>query len=354
MEVTKYIRTFEGDMETLKEGGVPELSLLPEENQLPIQKEIPVEEPSTILPPPLPPQEVIKPSPIETYEGDFSDKIKTTGSSQMTILAAEQDAATGSPKPEQKQKSQGSIVYLIAGIAFLIAGGAGAYFTYIRYISNSAPVVLAPTISAPIFVDEKEEISGTGNVLLQAIKQSINNPLADGAVRFLYTASSTTVDNDIFSGLQLPAPNILLRNIKASDSMAGVIFARENQSPFFILSVASYSDTFSGMLSWESTMPRDLAQLFPAYEIASTTELATTTVASSTTFTAEKSSQTIIVAGFRDEIVGNHDARVYRDTLGRYILIYGYWNQTTLIIARDSDAFTGILDRLATSYTQNK
>ena len=52
---------------------------------------------------------------------------------------------------------------------------------------------------------------------------------------------------------------------------------------------------------------------------------------------------------FFDEVVANHDVRIYRDAEGRSILLYGYWNQTTLVIARDPSAFAEILGRLATS-----
>jgi len=295
-EPKKYIRTLAGDMDILKKGGTPELA------------------------------------PLETYASDFSDKIKDTNASPVTVLAAEQDAITGTPQPEQKPQKKNTL-YVIAGVLLIAASGFSVYFAYVFYSSGSAPVVSEPVISAPIFVDEREQISGTGAALLQAIKQSINRPLASGAVRLLYTATATTTNNSIFSALQEPAPNILLRNINAANSMAGIANAGGIPSPFFILSVASYSNTFSGMLSWEPTMPRDLIQLFPSYAVASTT--ATTTI-----------------AGFRDEVVSNHDVRMYRDTAGRSILLYGYWNQMTLIIARDPTAFAEILGRLATSLTQ--
>jgi hypothetical protein len=138
--------------------------------------------------------------------------------------------------------------------------------------------------------------------------------------------------------------------------MAGVINVAGNQSTFFILSSASYSETFSGMLSWESTMPHDLSTLFPAYP-APVVPVATSTATSTTTKTATTTSKTTItvpvfIAGFRDEVVNNHDTRVYRDAQKRSVLIYGYWDQKTLVIARDEAAFTEILKRLAAAHTQ--
>jgi hypothetical protein len=51
---------------------------------------------------------------------------------------------------------------------------------------------------------------------------------------------------------------------------------------------------------------------------------------------------------FVDEVIANHDARVYSDAGGE-VIVYGYWNQNTLVLARDTAAFTEIMSRLATS-----
>ncbi len=52
---------------------------------------------------------------------------------------------------------------------------------------------------------------------------------------------------------------------------------------------------------------------------------------------------------FRDETLQNHDVRVYRDEAGRVVIVYGYWDRTTLIIARDLTVYTELLGRLSTS-----
>jgi len=357
-EPKKYIRTLAGDMAILKKGGTPELTpfIKPETSQSPSERLV---EASPLPPIPTPslqpsPKGAVdavkategaakpeKPSPIETYESDFSEKMRETNASPATVLAAEQDAGRQTQQPEQKSRI--GLLYLCAGAILLVISGVGVYFAYTYYISAPTPNIFAPLISSPIFVDENEQISGTGAVLLQAIKQSINRPLASGAIRILYTATATTTDNSVFSALQEPAPSILLRNIIAKDSMAGIVSAKGGQSPFFILSVSSYSNTFYGMLTWERTMPRDLAALFPPF-VESFGGQASSTIATSSVPTT--------AAGFRDETVSNHDVRIYRDAVGQSVLLYGYWNQTTLVIARDPTAFTEILSRLANSRTQ--
>ena|SRR3989344_9338566 len=314
----KYVRTFEGDIEVAKKGGTAD----------------------------LPPRE--GPIPLKTYAGDFSQRMKETHASTTTVLAAEQDAVRSVPQDASEKLSRGNVLYVIAGIILLILGGSGASIAYMRYLKNTGPIILAPAISAPIFIDEKEEIGGANQeAILKAIIQSVTRSLAPHTVRLLYIDSTTTdTDNSVFSALQLPAPGILLRNIHVARSMAGIVSIEGEQNPFFILSVASYGDTFSGMLSWESTMPRDLNALFPEYPHSSVSAVST-----SSPQTTATSSPTIRPT-FHDEVISNHDARVYRDANNRSILVYGYWNRTTLIIARNPSAFIEIIGRLATAYTQ--
>lgn len=317
-------------MEAINKGWTPNLA--------PLKSPAP-SVPIAPIPAPVPaPTQIPIQNPVRSYSSDFIQKMKDTHASTATVLAAEQDAATsGVPQDPPEKYPRRNIIYTIAGAVLLILGITGSYIAYTRYLANVEPIIiLAPAASIPIFVDEKEKISGTSSKeILQAIKQSVTRSLAPNTIRFLY------IDDDIvFSALKLPAPGALLRNINASGSMAGIANVGGSQNPFFILSVASYSDTFAGMLSWESKMPRDLSVLFPSYP---PTSVGTTTVATSTS---------VVQPQFRDEVVSNHDARVYRDAEGRSVLLYSYWNQTTLVIARDSLSFVEIIRRLSTARAQ--
>lgn len=339
----KYIRTFEGDMATFKKSGIPDLAPLakarpvkvefpipppplpiPKPEQKPEPEPLPEPEPPLVVPP-----EQVRPTQIKTYASDFADRIKETHASTATVLAAEQDSLQGALQTTPQESSRSGLLYGIAGVALLIAGIVGAYVAYTRYGTIMAPIVFAPSVSAPIFVDDREQVSGGGPILLQTIEQSLARPIIVGSIRLLYATST----KDVFSALPASAPDILLRNVRAAGSMAGVVNVDGRQSPFFILSVLSYSNTFSGMLSWEPLIRRNLKTLFPPYPTATST-------------------MTLAPTAFTDEVVANHDVRIYRDAAGQSIMLYGYWNQTTLVIARDPSAFTEILQRLATSRAQ--
>ena len=375
----KYIRTFESDMDLSKKGGTPGFIPLREQESgagpvasaepavpaidekdeelsipaLSVPETPPRQEPPAPVPVPVPPierapeppaqpaPEESVPAPIETYSADFMQKMRETGASTATVVAAEQDAgpAPEPEEPEQRSRRVRTVVSIVAGVVLLAAGVAGVYLSYSRYLTALAPVSIMQVAPTPIFVDSREKIAGTGQALMQAIEQSVAEPSAPATVRLLQSGSS----EGVFLALSLPAPGILLRNINQSGGMAGVVNADGTASPFFILSVDSYAATFSGMLSWEPTMQGDLSRIFPAYPPGSGPQPAATTTAATSTPPSSP--------GFVDDSVGNHDVRVYRDAAGRSVLLYGYWDPSTLIIARDPASFAEILRRLATSHS---
>lgn len=416
----KYIRTFEGDTKTVKEGKIPDLVPLvsrdesttedyitmavpeaplppPEPVPKPIEKPKPIPEPKpdpvvTITetpitaptftrvppppptppappppppPPPPPKPPVVEPPPaivevppspssLETYSDDFAQRMKDTHSTMTTVLAAEQDSITGAPKIETEKPSRSGVFYIAGGVTLLMLAGISAYVANTQYLAKIQAVIFAPSVSSVIFVDEREQLSGTGLGLAQAITLSSARAISSGAVRLVYIEAATTTPDSVFTALRLPAPNILLRNTNVVGSMAGIVNAGGNQSPFFILSVATYSETFSGMLLWEPKMTLDFKQIFFPYPSpVSAIPLATSTkkvTAKPTIIPIPTISSEPIK--FVDEVIANHDVRVYRDASGRSVMLYGYWNQKTLVIARDPAAFGEILQRLANSRAQ--
>ena len=399
----EYVRTFSRDMKTLKKGGIPDLTLFRKSSMVqenivvehgmgapivdsgsastpvsaPAQTPAPAERlvagsPLDQMPIMIPKQEalvvsipVTPPAPqapisVKTYAGDFSEKVKETNASAATVLAAEQDAATGAPEitpPPQKKVSLSSWLYIVAGIVLFALSGAGIYVAYTRYLSNFHPIIFEFSISSPIFVDDREKISGTGPALFEAIVTSMERPLMPGSVRLLYTASSTDNSESVFTSLHVPAPDILRRNVNVSGSMAGIVSMGGIQSPFFILSVDSYAETFSGMLSWEPSIQEQLSQLFLLRSAQGSGDASSTPVTAAPTRVTRTVARPTVApvatparpTNFIDEVVANHDVRVYRDTDGSGVMVYGYWDEMTLIIARDTAAFTEILQRLATS-----
>lgn len=405
----KYIRTFQGDMAVAQKGGAPDLVPVAEHQKIIAEAPPPpVAEPKATAPAAAPAPAPVwneqvraatlerlhaqmaadeaegvqrstehsrpigieeeAPSPLRTYSADFSDHVKEEGAATFSVLAAEQDAGPHHVLEVAEPSPLRGVFYGAAAVLLVTLGTAGAYMAYSSYLTRQAPVELPREISAPIFVDEREALVGEGVALRDAMLASVARPLAPDTVRFLYSQSATTTRESLIVAAGLSVPNIVARNIDGQRSMAGVVQVANNQSPFFILTVSSYNETFAGMLSWEASMPRDLALFFPAYPVpppvvtpvatttatstlaaaTSTKPLATTTAATSTPPLPPPPPKLI----FRDAVIANHDVRLFKDAQGRVVLLYGYWNPTTLIIARSEAAYLEITTRLANSSGQ--
>lgn len=330
----------------------------------------PTPEPPVAPPPPPPtPVSLDTVSPIHTYTSDFSDRIDTKGASAFSVLAAEADRGARSAPTEPPQRRGLGPIAIALGVVLLALGTGGAYGAY-WYVSHHQSVPVIPPVPSLIFADDRQALTGEGQQLIQALVDSAaNDPLPQGNVRVVYLTESSTTPSGakqeiplsggaLIGALQLSAPDVLLRNI-GPESTVGIVHAGDETRPFFILKVLSYESTFAGMLTWENTMPYALGRLYPAYPappppaptIATTTTLvhgkrvvATTTIAA----------PPIILAApaFVDEVASNHDVRAFKDGLGRTILLYGYVDKSTLVIARDEAAFAELVNRLSATKQQ--
>jgi hypothetical protein len=323
---------------------------------------------------PPPPLEVPKtqqesPFPLHTYKTDFQDHIKNEHASPFSVLAAEKDAPVQKAVPIKR--NIGGFLAVALGIVLLVVGAGGVYAAYL-YMSKNAPVLSIPSTPSLITPDSRIQLTGSGQQLLTALAQQAAEPLADGDVALMYVDESTTtpqgVQEEPASGgafiaeLNLAAPDILLRNIDPA-SMVGIVSASGETRPFFILRVDSYERTFAGMLQWEPTLYGELSELYPEYPLPVIPSQpvvisSTTTEATSTTKTAGKSipQQKIVTSiapnsnlpanEFVDETVESHTVRALKDNSGRTLVLYGYADKETLIIARNEAAFTLLLNKL--------
>ncbi len=286
-------------------------------------------------------------SPIHTYKSDFRDYVHDTNASETQMLAKEQDSISNEKQKSPKNKN--NIWFAVGGIIFLVLSISGLWYAYSYNSKLSAPVATKTTAPTLIFVDSQQELFGTGTELINSLARSASKPLANGSMRLTYisvatstmfgaTTTSPASGGYLIAALGLPMPEILMRNISLN-STVGIIHAGTQTRPFFVMRVASYDAAFAGMLRWEKTIGNDMNILYPKYR-----DMSSTTSATSTQFT--------IAPSFVDKIITNHDVRVLSDSEGRSILMYGFLNKKTLIIARNAPAFTEITNRLSNLNTQ--
>ena len=308
----------------------------------------PPPEPLPSVPPPGIPV-VSKEATIHTYKSDFAEFAGKKNASPLSILSAQQDAQTTAPEVLKSKKR--FPVALVVGVLLVLAGIGGVTYAY---LATRAPIVESePYVPSLIFGDEYLRISGEGRTLQEALASLVLRDLADGEIAIAYvTYGTTTPEGDrieepatggaLIRALGLTAPDILLRNAEAA-STVGVIRTGAEVRTFFLLRVASYERTFAGLLAWEATMQKDLALFYPLFP-ATVVPTASTTEPAAPSFSP--------VGTFVDETIANHDARVLRDQEGRMVLLYGYKDKSTLIIARNEAAFVELLERLSATRAQ--
>lgn len=284
------------------------------------------------------------PAPIHTYKTDFADHIDAKKASTFSVLAAQSDEGAV-PATRIKERSRFPVA-IVFGFVLILAGGGAVYYA-LNEVGREPAIPYVSNVPSLILADEHLKLEGEGVELMSALAASASLPLASEGVRVTYTARATTspdgmpIDTPLPGGallaaLQLPAPEILLRNIESA-STVGIVQGATDARAFFILKVSSYERTFAGMLEWEPRILADLELLYPPYPSA---DMGTSTPA------------VTVLPAFEDEILANRDVRVLRDTLGRTLILYGYRDKETLIIARDEASFLTLIERLSTSRGQ--
>ncbi|MBU2103508.1 hypothetical protein KKD81_01445 [Patescibacteria group bacterium] len=296
---------------------------------------------------------------IHTFKSDFADRIDSKQANTFSVLAAQQDAApTPTPQALSPDKSAGKrmVAVIASGILLLVLAGAGVYGTYHLVMTARNTPVAALVIPSIVFADEYKQLSGSGFELMSALAQTAEGTLVPGNVLVTYVKESTVTTEgeevtapapgSVFvRALDLQAPDILLRNI-GKDSTVGVVHAGSETRAFFALRVDSYERTYAGMLTWEPLLQSELALLYPLYSpelVASELETATSTASTTPTQVPQ---QGTALTRFSDAVISNYDVRVLKDTNGKTLVLYGYVNKQTLIIARDEAAFGILLERL--------
>ncbi len=293
-------------------------------------------------------------SPIHTYKTDFVDTVRKTGASATSILAVEHDAQSRTKSHIQKTHRT-SLWFVIGGTLLVIISIVGIGYAYLHNIKETSPAPIVLSVPSLISSNTSHEILGSGPALLQALAQTAQISLQNGAVAITYLATTTKLKNGvikkrplpggyIIAALHLPIPTILMNNT-AVDSTVGIVAAGNQTRPFFILRVASYDAAFAGMLRWENSIATDLQEIYP---ITISTNVANATSTSTTTEQTTQINKTGVPTtnAFVDETILNHSVRILRDSSKQSILLYGFANRNTLIIARNAAAFIVLLNKL--------
>jgi hypothetical protein len=136
-------------------------------------------------------------------------------------------------------------------------------------------------------------------------------------------AENQIATEDMLATLALRVEPALTRSIK------DITFMKSAGKPVIVLKVASYDSSFGGLLLSENMLSTELEPLFGSV-VTATYKPGTGTVPPE----------------FVDELADNHDVRVLKDEVETERLVYGFVDQSTVIIAPDKDTFVFIASLL--------
>lgn len=275
---------------------------------------------------------------IRTFEGDVADAIRKQNESLISIQRKEEKKReaiqTLSPNAEQSENhfSFKPLVMALFTLIFISGGGYGAYYALTTYQEKTAlPVVNAPknqflgvdktievdasTLGRQAVIDEVQKVrsESRGGDTLDQIQFS----------RGVEPNKELLAFSDFLTRLNSHAPNPLVR---AFDPlfMFGILGSSPSHS-VLIVKLKSFENTFPGMLEWESRLVEDMLPLF--IDPALLDGVATNSV-------------------FKDKTIQNHDTRVLRNSYNQIVLLYGFFDNDTLIMTDDENSFRTIINRL--------
>ena len=267
---------------------------------------------------------------IRTYREDVESAIATKKSSLFSLAAAEEARRSTIAKPDDgpaPRKRSAVSIWIFVGILFFVLGISA--IIAIPFLTTSDSVEPELTPGAPLIASDTTVVFDmTGRS-----RREILNGLAferETADISLGEIEHIILAEDIPSGRTQVGTRAFLGMIEAriDDSFARSlgeeymlgIHAFDGNQPFLILKPRLFRNAFAGMLAWESSLLFDLSPLF------------------ATRGTPENT------LTFEDTVIRNIDVRAITKE-GKYVLMYGFLDDSTLLITTNEHTFGEIVSR---------
>ncbi len=270
--------------------------------------------------------------PLRTFESDSAEAIKQGQQSLYSIAQAEKAkrAKRGESDPEKEDIKKNSALLLLSGALFLAGGAFLLYFFLLRTFLPDKTVLVTPTINSVITSQHEIDLANTDQTSRGAIVASVRTVLGqnprnkDEIENIRITKDGKDIDiSDIILDFSENTPPSLLRSFSTNEYMIGSI-QKETKLPFFITKINYYDNAFAGMLKWEE----DMQQVFVKLGISALT-----------------------TAPWRDAIVKNKDVRLLKNESGDTVMLYGFYDKETLVIAPSEEVFSDVLAGLRARQT---
>jgi hypothetical protein len=284
---------------------------------------------------------------IRTYKSDVEETIQTGHISSVNIALAESRKKIGSEQKtnlEIKKKKIDKNILIISAI--LIIGGAltiiiPQFLVNLQFGPKKNAVETVP--SKAIMTTDVEEKINIGDIntnnLSTTLKERVDQSSTQlGQIKNIYLTEGSGSNEKLITAarfLDLIGANVppeIQRTLK-DQYMFGMYNYAGNQR-FLILKVGEYDITFSGMLSWETSLWQDFKELF---------ELNYGNSQSTTTDTAGVSNN----IKFQDVAFFNKNCRVIKDSSGNIIFLYSIIDDNTIAITTNTATLKEIINRVS-------
>lgn len=271
---------------------------------------------------------------IRTFQGDVAEVLKKEKESLASIQQREHQkreslGAKDIPRPDSSDNSKAKLFYLITGtIILFVVGIVGIWYAYNEFSSKfTVPIASAPE-NRFISVDTETELVVTETSRETFIKNLslVASETVSGQSKHvllvkkeLEETTRPLLTNEFFEILETKAPGSLIRALEPL-----FMFGTLGESVFVIIKIASFENTFAGMLSWEKNLGQDFGPLLS---------------------TAPLLRDAPLESVFIDVTDRNKDIRVFK-LEGQDVLLYSFYENNMLIITDKIETFRIIIDRL--------
>lgn len=284
---------------------------------------------------------IVNPSVLRTMEADSAEFIRANKVS-VTGVALKEAARQRSAEKIVAKSSKKNVILAVLSTLFVIGGG--ALMLYIL-LPEKAPVVVQEEASRTgidavsydpiIFTESKKQIDLSSQTSLTAYELLTRNAgnanQTLGSIQSVFLSRTSSLDS-LLSGSEFlemvtaRAPDRLIRHVGQLYTYG--VHTTALNSGFLILTTQSYATVFADMLSWERDMVRDLYGPLSGRE----------------------TTRAFLEARWSDKIVRNIDVRVLNTEEGEEddMMVWGFANQNTIVIARNENTFREVLTRLTT------
>ncbi len=270
-------------------------------------------------------------SPIRTFKQDLAQMAKSDSVSVEKIIIQEKERAKNAiikPSPVSRLANiNWRLLSLALGVLIVLA--IAGTTVYIFWPSSNTTTTIRPlNVTSIILANEKREINTTGlspdKLVATLSRQYELIPVPEDAVTQFYFVEGDGASrqllsfNNLIDKLALDLPLTFTRALD-QDFMLGLYRSRE-PAGFFLFTASNGDALRAAMLSNEKKIIGELFRPLAGREVIAKAE----------------------TAKVRDAILNNVDVRIFSDTRGQTVFVYGFVANELLIITENESAFTKI------------